>query len=515
MAKPVGEIKRLVSLVDRGEIDEYLYPISTKNTAFLPNFKPYHNFANETIELPYTGAANWGQRITFTLPFPWMGDCLSWVSLRITPSHWLPGNAIQGLTKSEPNRWTYQGKGDTWMWASNLGSAAIALVEMEVNGIVVEQWGGDWIDIWQRVYLDTSRSAGWNDAVVGSLNRENPSIVSQQSKERIFSDTTSGDATPLNFANISNEETILPTEDGSIYAYFPFWFARRRNAAFPIASIQGEGNVRFHITLRPFKEVIRKISVPRKCDETMLGTSIVLNNNDTTNNNVVLNYDYPVDIPAVIPPFNNAILVCGFTHLDGDLRQAYIHRAHEILVEPVINIPFSEPLKYVVNTGDSDTITVSLPLEAANGPVREVIWFLRRKAAYKFNSWSNYGAYLEHEVDPIFNPQRPLLVKAVLRVGAVVWADQTEMWWRVRGALQHPGGIQVMNSYIYAYSFANEPAKFGPSGSMNASRAEMRLDLTVSPPQGVDEKEWEVQVFVVSHNWMRFQNGLAERLFTD
>jgi len=515
MAKPVGEIKRLVSLIDRGDVDEYLYPIDTDNTAFLPNFKPYHNFANETIELPYTGAANWGQRITFTLPFPWMGDCLSWVALRITPSHWLPGDAINGLTQSDPNRWTYKDGPNTWMWASNLASSAIALVEMEVNGIVLEQWSGDWIDIWQRVYLDSSRSAGWNDSITGGLNRPNPSIISSKNGQPIFGDHVCNEATPLSSTGVSNEETLLPTEDGSVYAYFPFWFARRRNAAFPIASIQGEGNVRFHITLRPFKEVIRKISVPRMCDETMLGSTIVLNDNNTINSNILLPFDARFDISPVAPTFKDAILICGFTHLDGDLRQAYIHRAHEILVEPVINIPFSEPLKYLVSTGDSDTITVSLPLEAANGPVREVIWFLRRKGAYKFNSWSNYGAYLEHEVDPIYNPQRPLLVKAVLRIGSVVWADQTELWWRTRGALQHSGGIQLMQSYIYAYSFAKDPMAFGPSGSMNASRAEMRLDLTVAPPQGVDEKEWEVQVFVVSHNWMRFQNGLAERVFTD
>jgi hypothetical protein len=50
---------------------------------------------------------------------------------------------------------------------------------------------------------------------------------------------------------------------------------------------------------------------------------------------------------------------------------------------------------------------------------------------------------------------------------------------------------------------------------MNASRAEMRLDLTVAPPVGVDNAEWTVEVYVVSHNWMRFQNGMAERVFSD
>ena len=68
--------------------------------------------------------------------------------------------------------------------------------------------------------------------------------------------------------------------------------------------------------------------------------------------------------------------------------------------------------------------------------------------------------------------------------------------------------------YIYAYSFANEPGKFIPSGSLNASRAEMRLDLVVEQPD-VFDREWEVQVFILSINWIRFQNGLAERMFTD
>ena len=513
MPTPVGEIKRLVSLVDRGDADEYFYPVAAPNTTFLPNFKPYHNFANETVELPYTGAANWGQRITFTLPFPWMGDCLSWISLRFTPNHWLPGDAIQGLLDVTPYRWTYQTGDKTWMWAANLGTSAIALVEMEVNGIVVEQWSGDWIDIWQRVYLDSSRSAGWVDSVVGTINRPNPSTTptfANQMGGTTFSDYASSEATSVQVPDVTNEQTILPTEDGSVYAHFPFWFARRKNAAFPIASIQGEGNVRFHVTFRAFNDVIRKIGKPRVCDENMLGSTVTFNDNTTT-----IPFDNSVDLLRTPPPFKDAILMCGFTHLEGELRQAYIHRPHEILIEPVINISFSEPLKYVINTGMSDTITVSLPLEAANGPVREVIWFLRRKANYKFNSWTNYGAYLEDEVDPIYCPQRSLLVKAVLRVGAVVWADQDELWWRSRGALQHPGGIQLLNSYIYAYSFANDPSKFGPTGSMNASRAEMRLDLTIAPPIGIADNEWEVQVFVVSHNWMRFQNGMAERLFTD
>lgn len=541
MPKPIGEIKKLVSIIDRGDADEFFYPKDNENTVFLQNFKPYHNFSQETVELPYTGAANWGQRITFTMPYPWLGDCLSWIGIRFAPDTWMPAEAVQGLLQGPPyERWSYNDISGAWLWAANLGSSAIALVEMEINGVVVEQWSGDWIDVWQKLYLDNSRAGGYDDSIAGTLNRE------VFTKGTVFIDNPNGDAgsintnsfhfninysvkdlsgsTPINnafvgynsikadrnFNKFDNTQTIIPSEDGSVYAMFPFWFARRRNAAFPMSSISGDGNLRFHITFRKFNEVIRKVLDPRSCDETMLGKNIILTNND-----ILIPFNYKAIIQNVSPPLKDAALICGLIHLDGPLREAYMKNPHEDLIEPVLNIPFSEPLKYLVASGVADSITVSLPLDAVNGPVKELIWFIRRKAASKFNSWNNYGAYLENEVDPVFKPQRPLLKKAVLRIGTVVWADQEEQWWRTRGALDHPGGIRVLKSYIYAYSFATDPSKFGPSGSVNSSRQPLRLDLTIDPPVGVDDKEWTVEVFILTNNWLRFENGMCEKVYRD
>ena len=115
-----GRMRRLVSLVDRGNQDEYFYPENTTHTVFQPNFEPYHNFAQETVELPYTGAANWGQRITFQLPFPWTGDCLSWVALRIVPESWLPTEVINGLLANVPYQWKYKDLSGAWTWANSM-----------------------------------------------------------------------------------------------------------------------------------------------------------------------------------------------------------------------------------------------------------------------------------------------------------------------------------------------------------------------------------------------------------
>jgi hypothetical protein len=99
-------------------------------------------------------------------------------------------------------------------------------------------------------------------------------------------------------------------------------------------------------------------------------------------------------------------------------------------------------------------------------------------------------------------------------VGTAVWADEEETWWRTTGALPLDGGIRISGNYVYAYNFTERASSWKPVGSLNASRVDLRLNLEVQQPEGSD-KEWEVVVFLVGINWMRFQNGLANQLFMD
>jgi hypothetical protein len=144
-----------------------------------------------------------------------------------------------------------------------------------------------------------------------------------------------------------------------------------------------------------------------------------------------------------------------------------------------------------------------------------MFWFLRRKAAELRADWTNYSATLEGEADPTWNPVRPLLRRAQLMIGTAVWADQDEAWWRSQGALPLAGGIRVYGNYVYAYNFTEQPNLFDPAGSVNASRADIRLNLEIQQPVSAVNNEWEVVVFLVGVNWMRFENGLANQLFSD
>jgi hypothetical protein len=174
---------------------------------------------------------------------------------------------------------------------------------------------------------------------------------------------------------------------------------------------------------------------------------------------------------------------------------------------------FTEPLKYLINKTGDDSISVQLPLEA-NQPVEEIVWFLRRKGAItQNNDWVNYSATLEKDYDPIYCPLQPLLSSAKLQANGVDIIHQDETWFRSHISRAHRGGKISYDSFIYGYSFARHPGQHDPTGSINASRLNsLRLTLNVMPPKG-DDTEWEVCVFVFAFQWLRFGNGLCNKVF--
>ena len=478
MGKPVGEIKKIVSLVDRTDFDEFVYPKDGTNTEFLPTNKPYHNFTQETLTFPFAGSPNWGQRITFSLPWPWPADFLNTLTLRLKPTSWLTKD-MQDHLGPLFNDWApVPNDNNFWIWANNLGIAAIEHAEMEVDGVTIEEFSGDWLHLWNKCFRDTSLGIA-TDEMTGS------------------------------YASLSRQN-FFASEDGYIYCPLPFWFSRFANTAFPLLSCSGPNTIRFHITLRPFSSVVRKLVNPLQCKETPCGQSFKVNYYYSE----TFTTGRTVHIDSRIPSFEAADFLCGFSHIDGDLRIAYRDQTHELLMSPVLETVFAEPLKYVVNTSSSDTIKIGLPL-VANGPVRQLLFFLRRNAAIDlYNDYTNYSAVLGVEADPTWNPVVPLLKRAQLMIGTAVWADEEESWWRANN-VDLPGGIRAYGNYVYCYNFAKKPHEFSPSGSVNMSRVDVRLNLTVTPPTSTFDTEWTVSVFFVGTNWMRFQNGLANTVFMD
>jgi len=219
------------------------------------------------------------------------------------------------------------------------------------------------------------------------------------------------------------------------------------------------------------------------------------------------------DWSVAAPPFKSVQLLTYGAIVDGSYRSKMLHEPFEILHRQVQTFYFDEPLKYSVGKR-KDAIRIQLPLEA-NHPIEEIIWFVRRKGTSLNNEWTNFTGVLESE----WNARaatKPMLQNAIIQANGTVLCDADEQFYREGIASAHRGGYAAYSRFIYGYSFAKTPGEHQPSGSLNASRLNaLRLTLDVMPPGGVLDSSWEVKVFCIGLNWMRFENGLANPMFED
>jgi len=418
-------IKRLVDLVERGPEDDYFYPPSSSTTLFRKTWPRYHNVVTDITELSYQGHAAWGQRITIPISYKTSGDLLQWVCLRFSPRTWLPADVD---ARVRAGTWR-----NPWTWAKSLGIAAIQRVEFEMGDTLIESWPGEWIGIWSRLYLDASRSGTWDLDMLNSF-----------------------------------------PEDGFIYCWLPLFFARNPRAPLPLVAVGGDclnQEMRLHITLRPFHEVI---TGPRDdpC-QTPLGTRQLFW--DVTGGTPI---PWEVDIPSIIPEFHEMSVLAGVVQTENPLRATFMREPHERMIDPVVHMSF-----------DVETSFVNLPLKGLNGPIQEIVWFLRRKDAALTSDWM---------------PQmQPLFARGRLRVGTAIWREEDELWWRMENGMQHRGGVRA--GCVYGFAFGTcEPQ------TINASEIEIRLEL-----DGIVQPNIEVHVFGITTNWLRFVGGVAGLLFQD
>lgn len=229
---------------------------------------------------------------------------------------------------------------------------------------------------------------------------------------------------------------------------------------------------------------------------------------------------------STLPGFANIEIMALSSIVDGEYRDKLMRKPYEMLYREVQSFTFSEPLKYTLNRSGSgaldDTVTIGVPLEC-NGPIEEIIWIIRRSGVAINNEWTNYTPLLESQQSPGRYAEE-LLVSGSLWINGVPFVEQSGPWFRTHIAQKHKGGIVAYNRYMYGYSFAKTPGEHQPSGSINASKAStIQLRLTVRTPQpanvpaGFDPSlstGWEVFVYCIGLNWLRFENGIGNRIYS-
>lgn len=231
-----------------------------------------------------------------------------------------------------------------------------------------------------------------------------------------------------------------------------------------------------------------------------------------------------INSTTIPPPFQNIEIMAYSSLVDGPFRERLMRKPFEMLYHEAQAFHFYEPTKYAITKPNNltDTITVNMSLEC-NGPVEEIIWVIRRSGVVVNNDWTNFGPLLESQEVTDRYPI-PLLESASIWINGTPFVEQDGDWFRQHIAAAHQGGIVAWNRYIYGYSFARKPGAHQPSGTVNMSRAtSVQLRLTVRAPKRAtvegdfDESvraDWEVHAYCVGLNWLRFENGIANRIFS-
>jgi len=487
-SRPSGDIVTLLDLTPRDYQDGEYTPLSAEQTWWLPDQGRRIRPHTLTIQqFPFRGPTAFGQRFTFDIGSVNCGDLLFSSILQIDLGHWLDDTTLlrfqAGTYDYEKNAGEYIE--DPWFYANSLGTVIIARAELEIGDQTIEIVDGDFLNTASLLFQDINNQYGFAADGIGRA--------------------------PLSSLLTTPVNRPFPTQNGTLFIPLPFFFQRvKLHEAFPLLACR-EGSVRIHVTLRPFSECVRLLKGRRTdCAEIPLGKTIrVINSQGEV--------QIPMTIPTsvAVPQFKKIQLITYGAHTDGKIRQKILRDPFEILVRTCQTFSFDEPLKYATNKNSNDTIQVQLPLEV-NHPMEEIIWFVRRKATANNNEYTNYSSVISAEYDPIYNTRKPLLHSAAIQFNGIELIASDEQWFRQHIALSHKGGAAAYDSYIYGYSFAKNPGEHQPSGTANASRLQtVRLTLDVRPPSGEFEKDWEVKIFVITLEWIRFQDGMANRMFTD
>jgi hypothetical protein len=529
--QPRGQATTLIDLVTRDDQDAQLFPTTANVSRFT------RDEGNKTIpfstvfrEFTFKGPADFAQTFIFDLDHNSCGDLLQNLFIQVRLGDWLPDIVRERLRVGlyefntgsstliqkplyplgqnqyfeDPILYYPRPESDPlypvivdpdlshpWTYSNSLGTILLDQATLEMDDQVLEKITGDACNVVSLLFPDLNTQLGASDAI---------------------------GFRPIPEVKAWSGATSVPTDD--MWVTIPLCFSmlrERLTAMFPLVACR-TGTVRIRVTLKRFDQIVRSVTGSRTtCTETPVGKDFNMYDvRFPARGKIPLN----VSASKTVPMMRNIQLLTQGVFVDGPYREMLLRQPFERPFREIQQFDFNEPLKYVINKSGDDSITVQLPLEA-NQPIEEIVWFLRRKASVTLNNdWVNYSATLEKDYDPVFSPLEPLLLSAKLQGNGMDIVSQDEAWFRSHISRAHKGGKTSYDSFVYGYSFAKNPGEHDPSGSINASRlSTLRLTLDVKPPRlntpNSTDSEWEVHVFVFAFQWLRFGNGICNKVFID
>jgi len=491
--RPKGDITTVLDLTDRDPQDNTYFPLDAE-TWFHRNNTTVTPSALSIQEFTQRGPADWGQKLSFEIGSLPAGDLLQSITLQFKVGSWYNQSIIKQLYNGEITT-NMQYSSDYWTYINSLGTAIIEYAEFIVKDQTIERLSGEFIRAFFNIYGDINNLIGISADAIGNTS---------------FSYLSTPNQTQF------NPNRPYPTEDGTYFCILPFFFLRTRlKEVFPLLSCN-EGDVRIDVKLRPFNQVVRQyIGYRQNCDSMPLNRTVHFTSTETQT--------VETQTTECPPAFRDFRILTSCALIMGSVREKYLYNPFEQMIKISQTFHFDEPLKYLVSKPQG-MVEIQLPLEL-NHPVTEIFWVFRRKSVVINNEWANFTPAISYQTNPD-KKFPPWLDSATIRLNGSELISAKGDWFREHIASVHKAGIIAYNSYMYGYSFATYPDEHQPSGSANMSKIQsIRLNLKVNVPIPVgfnasvdfdpSIESWEVFVFAIHYNWLRFENGICNRMFTN
>jgi hypothetical protein len=444
-------------------------------TFFKVVYRRHTNFAMESIEQTFNGAADFGKKMTCTVSRN--GDLIHHVYLRVE----LPEVTMNGKC--------------AFRWLNWVGHILIRSVEIEIGGQRIDKHYGDWMHIWNELTQTSGRMLGYAN-MLGNI----PQLVNPTE-------------------NTTSDEMKVPGE--ILYIPLEFWFCRNPGLALPLIALQYH-EVKINLELSDKKDcywaarqnasneweyAANAVTVPSLPSASLFIDYIFLDTEErrrfaqvsheylieqlqftgdestsTRNNKVKLNFNHPTkELIWIVQPDDHTTTEAPYGKQWFNYTDAY-------------DVSYSPEFAY--NMASLDLAT---PNEKSAG--------LPGIAAGGAN-----GVFVPVSFEGGANPVH--MAKLQLN-GHDRFSERDGRYFNLVQPYQHH--TNVPSKGINCYSFAIKPEEHQPSGSCNFSRidnATLNLTLTdastrISSSGSTTTRTCKLRVYAMSYNVLRIMSGMG------
>lgn len=527
----------LMQLVAYGAQDVYLTS-SPQITFFKTVYRRHTQFAMESIQQTFSGAADFGRRVTVTLQRN--GDLVTNMYLQIVLS---AGTAAAG---------------QRWAWVSKLGHAVINYVELNIGGTRIDRQYGDWMTIWYELARNFAKDRGYNQ-MIG--NTDELTTLAQSHKQAIlyvplyfFCCRNDGLALPLialqyhdvrvefefnrleDMINSSGFSSSTPgtdmglgMQDASLYVDYIYLDSEERKKfaqaahEYLIECVQFTGAESVAITA--YKS---RLNFNHPCKALFWGLKLGRYVNSARSYSYLSYHPSDLDQLQMEATKRFVLAVANYTGAALDLSNNRVQLDGSISSSAVIPgttytiaALFAAANAAAITTdADIDNITILgtvLPIDVASMPVSTIFANVSRTAPASsdgasvddvvLHQYDNWGTYIDRTVNPIS--------QVLLQLnGHDRFSQRDGFYFNYVQPWQHFSNTPADG--ICVYSFALNPEEHQPSGTCNMSRidnATLNLNFAVDGVQDFKgtylNDDSQLSVYAVNYNILRIMSGMG------